>query len=223
MVKVYFQQKNKKLPYVDIEDFIKTFLKLHIEYADFAEEDDSKVGFLANGDTPILISREGKVIPFVFPNNTIVLDNSLNVKSQTGKRRFTMAHEAAHFILERVRLTSNQARFHSEFQGEREYSIDELGDIFAAEEWQADVMAAALLMPKFIMANAYRHFTNCKPIKVYGDNLFAEDEKALIHKMAEALGVSFTALVIRMRKFNMLEYHNLAEYIVGELQFGGDM
>ena len=39
---------------------------LKIEYAAFAEEDAGKIGFLANGETPLLIYQEGKIIPFFF-------------------------------------------------------------------------------------------------------------------------------------------------------------
>ena len=39
--------------------------------------------------------------------------------------------------------------------------------------------------------------------------------------MAAYLGVSYTALVIRLRGLDMLEYHDISEYISNELQLGG--
>ncbi len=82
---------------------------------------------------------------------------------------------------------------------------DELAQIFASREWQADTMGASLLMPKFIVENAIAKFTNSKSIKIYGDNTFAKRDKELIRRMATYLGVSYTALVIRLRVLDMLE------------------
>ena len=58
---------------IDIEHFITEFLMLRIEYASFAEDDAGRIGFLADGATPLLVHQDGKIIPFVFPKDTIVL------------------------------------------------------------------------------------------------------------------------------------------------------
>lgn len=47
---------------------------LRIEYASFAEDEAGRIGFLADGTTPLLVHQDGKIIPFVFPKDTIVLD-----------------------------------------------------------------------------------------------------------------------------------------------------
>ena len=83
---------------IDIEHFITEFLMLRIEYASFAEDDAGRIGFLADGATPLLIHQDGKIIPFVFPKDTIVLDKFLLAEKEQGRRRFTMAHEASHHI-----------------------------------------------------------------------------------------------------------------------------
>ena len=222
LIRVYAaQHKNKVVQSIDIEHFITDFLKLKIEYTSFAESDSSKIGFLADGQTPLLIYQDGRIIPFIFPKDTIVLDKFLLAEKEQGRRRFTMAHEASHHILERMHNNSNAARFHTEFDNERVYTPDELAQMFASREWQADTMGASLLMPKFIVENALAKFTNSKPIKIYGDNTFAKRDKELIRRMAAYLGVSYTALVIRLRSLDMLEYHDISEYISNELQLGG--
>lgn len=168
-----------------------------------------------------MIYQDGRIIPFIFPKDTIVLDKFLLAEKEQGRRRFTMAHEASHHILERMHADTNAARFHTEFDNERVYTPDELAQMFASREWQADTMGASLLMPKFIVENALAKFTNSKPIKIYGDNTFAKRDKELIRRMATYLGVSYTALVIRLRGLDMLEYHDISEYISNELQLGG--
>ena len=222
LIRVYAtKHRNKVVQSIDIEHFITDFLKLKIEYTSFAESDSGKIGFLADGQTPLLIYQDGRIIPFIFPKDTIVLDKFLLAEREQGRRRFTMAHEASHHILERMHNDTNAARFHTEFDNERVYTPDELAQIFASREWQADTMGASLLMPKFIVENALAKFTNSKPIKIYGDNTFAKRDKELIRRMATYLGVSYTALVIRLRGLDMLEYHDISEYISNELQLGG--
>ena len=222
LIRVYAaQHKNKVIQSIDIEHFITDFLKLRIEYTAFAENDSGRIGFLADGQTPLLIYQDGRIIPFIFPKDTIVLDKFLLAEREQGRRRFTMAHEASHHILERMHNDTNAARFHTEFDNERVYTQNELAQMFASVEWQADTMGASLLMPKFIVENALAKFTNSKPIKIYGDTTFAKRDKAIIRKMANYLGVSYTALVIRLRGLDMLEYHDISEYISNELQLGG--
>ena len=60
-------------------------------------------------------------------------------------------------------------------------------------------MGASLLMPRRIIENALAKYNQSNPIKVYGDNTIASKEKAVIRRMAAYIGVSYTALVIRLR------------------------
>lgn len=85
----------------DIEGFITDYLGLHIIYESFAEKDRSKIGFLANGITPLLVYRDGVIASIVFPKDTIVLERFLLRPEESSRRRFTLAHEAAHKIMER--------------------------------------------------------------------------------------------------------------------------
>ena len=54
----------------DIEGFITDYLCLNIEYETFAEDDSSKIGFLSNGQDPLLVNRNGKIVPVIFPEDT---------------------------------------------------------------------------------------------------------------------------------------------------------
>ena len=56
LIEVYAKQNPKKtVQSIDIGHFITGFLMLKIEYVSFAEDDCSKVGFMADGETPILL------------------------------------------------------------------------------------------------------------------------------------------------------------------------
>ena len=224
LITVYAQKhSNKVIQSIDIEHFITEFLSLQIEYASFAEEDGGKMGFLADGETPLLIHQNGKIIPFVFPKDTIVLDKFLLSEKEQGRRRFTMAHEASHHILGKMYAMPSAGRFHTEYDSERSYSKEELAQMFASAEWQADTMGASLLMPKRIIDNALAKYNRSQPIKIYGDNTLTQREKSVIRKMASYIGVSYTALFIRLRDMNLFEYHDISEYISKELNLGGGM
>ncbi len=222
LIEVYAKQNPKKtVQSIDIEHFITGFLMLKIEYASFAEDDDSKAGFMADGETPILLHSNGEMIPFVFPKNTIVLDKYLLAEKEYGRRRFTMAHEASHHILGKVQTTQENNRIHSEYENDRAYSKEEILQMLQSAEWQADTMAASLLMPRFLVENALRKFADSKLIKLYGDSTFTADGKAIMRNMATYLGVSYKALIIRLTHLNMLERHDICEYISQELKLGG--
>ena len=193
---------NRVIQSIDIEHFITEFLMLRIEYASFAEDDAGRIGFLADGATPLLVHQDGKIIPFVFPKDTIVLDKFLLAEKEQGRRRFTMAHEASHHILSKMYAMPSEGRFHAEYDNERSYSKEELAQMFASVEWQADTMGASLLMPRRIIENALAKYN---PV-------------SYTHLRAH---VSYTALVIRLRDMGLFEYHNILEYISNELNLGG--
>ncbi len=92
--------------------------------------------------------------------------------------------------------------------------------MFASVEWQADTMGASLLMPRRIIENALAKYNQYNPIS-YGDNTITSKDKAVIRRMAAYIGVSYTALVIRLRDMGLFEYHNILEYISNELNLGG--
>lgn len=75
---------NRVIQSIDIEHFITEFLMLRIEYASFAEDDAGRIGFLADGATPLLVHQDGKIIPFVFPKDTIVLDKFFLAEKEQG-------------------------------------------------------------------------------------------------------------------------------------------
>ena len=53
---------NRVIQSINIEHFITEFLMLRIEYASFAEDDAGRIGFLADGATPLLVHQDGKII-----------------------------------------------------------------------------------------------------------------------------------------------------------------
>lgn len=222
LLEMYAKQNDgKTMPYIDIEHFITSFLKLKITYAPFAEDDTGRIGFLSDGETPIMVFKNGRGFTWVFPKETIVLDSPLLSEKEIGRRRFTMAHEAAHHILKRMNRKKNMTRYHTGFDSERLYTKQELTQMVATTEWQADALGASLLMPRYLVEKNANTVGIKLPIKVYGETVFHPEDKTLIREVARRMGVSYTALLIRLRDLNLIEYHEISEFIASELQLGG--
>ena len=189
---------------------LANFLGLNVTYETFAERDMDKIGFLADGQTPLMINRNGRIIPFLFPLGTIVLDVSLHADKESGRCRFTIAHEIAHFMIDQHRPA---AQYHRTFDAEKKYSVVEMNELFNIVENQADRLAAAILMPQFTVDRALMDFHKGRRIVVYGQNVIADREQKVISRMAAQIGVSYTAMLIRLRQFGLLDYHPIEEYL----------
>ena len=193
---------------IDVEG-LANFLGLTVTYETFAEKDFDKIGFLSDGKTPLLVRRGGRVVSFLFPLGTIVLDVSLHADKESGRCRFTIAHEIAHFMIDQHRPA---AQYHRTFDAEKKYSVAEMNELFNIVENQADRLAAAILMPRFTVDRALDDFYKGKRIPVYGQNIIAPKEDKAISRMAAQIGVSYSAMLIRLRQFGLLDYHPVDEY-----------
>lgn len=203
---------------VDIDGFVVHYLKLPVEYHAFAEKDRRKIGFISDGITPLCLTAHGKPVKQVFPKGTVVLEKYLLNKSEDGRRRFTLAHEASHYIMDR---TVSAASFHCECDNGRSYSQEEIKEILSFQEARVDRMAAALLMPGFIVRDLLGRFVGEKPVLIYGDHILKMEDKLLVQRMAETMGVSYTAFLIRLKELWLLERHDVSEYITQEIGLGG--
>ena len=206
----------------DIEGFITDYLRLNIIYESFAEKDRSKIGFLANGTTPLLVYRDGVIASIVFPKDTIVLERFLLRPEESSRRRFTLAHEAAHKIMEK-HVPRPAACFHSEYDAEATYTEEDLKRIFSLNENLTNRLGAAIIMPGFLIAKALKKYNHAQKLRCYDGGILAPEDKLNAQRMADSLGVSYTAFLNRLRELTLLDVRPLSEYITGELQFGGDL
>ena len=222
MVREYLKKTRKyKALCFDIEAFITDFLNVRIEFETFAEEDSGKTGFMANGHDPLTVVRAGKKEQVIFPENTIVIEKFFLREEMSAKRRFTQAHEAAHVILARHIPGQTAAAFHSEFDAGQKYDPDDLKRIFSLEETQADRLGAVLLMPQYHVEKALKKYNDGNRIIRYEGGIFSQASKFRMQKMADCLGASYTALVMRLKDLEYFEERPIGEYIEQGLGFGG--
>ena len=190
LIRQYLGKEAERTCCVDIEGFVTDFLKLPLLYRSFAEEDSDKIGFIADGVTPLRVYENGAVVRRVYPGGTIVIERCLRQEHESGRRRFTISHECAHYI-----------SFH---------------------ETLIDRMGAALLMPRFMVRNVVAMHGFSEGIPVFGDSVMRTTDKLRIKQMANTMGVSFSAFLIRLRELGCLCYRPLAEYITEEMGLGQD-
>ena len=218
LIKEYTNKKKNASLKVDIEGFVTDYLKLPIVYFSFAEKDSSKLGFISDGKTPLRVYGKGKSITKIFPKGTIVIEKCLCSKSENGRRRFTIAHEAAHYIADKSLLT---AGFHREYDFEKTYSVDELRDIFNINETNIDRLAGALLLPSFMVKEYLKRKNKPFGITVYDESFIRPEDNYFLQGMAMDMGSSVTALQIRIKQLGLYVKKPMSEY-VSELNLGKD-
>ena len=75
--------------------------------------------------TPLRVIRNREPQTIVFPADTVVIDRFLLQVRNSARRRFTLAHEAAHIILNRS-YNGVPSRYNRVFDPEQSYTVDEL-------------------------------------------------------------------------------------------------
>lgn len=219
LIRQYLGADAERTCCVDIEEFATEYLKLPLLYRSFAEQDTDKIGFIADGITPLRIHEDGTSCLCVFPKGTIVIERSLRRENESGRRRFTISHECAHYLMDK---TIPAAAFHREFDGERDYTPEDFRNLFSFHETLIDRMGAALLMPRFMVRNVVAMHGCAGGIPVFGDRVMRTTDKLRIKQMANTMGVSFSAFLIRLRELGYLSRRPLYEFITEERGLGQD-
>lgn len=203
-------------------DAVASFLGLPVVYEQIAEEDKDKIGFTSNGREPLAVYRSGRKESVLFPKDVIVLEKLLLNPSEANRRRFTLAHEIGHVLIGRATPGQTDACFNRVYDTEREYNLAELHDRMSLEECQANSMAAMILMPYIVLSDAVYRYIHRKKIPIYGDCVFLPKMKPALQSMSEELGVSYSAMLIQLKKYGLLEYRNMQEYFLKTMPSGGE-
>ena len=225
MIKDFFKSKHyTNVTCVDIEAFVREYLGVPIVYETFAEPDPGRVGFLSDGKRPLLVRRGSKVEQVVYPARTAVIEKYLLSPKESARKRFTIAHEGAHDVLDRhIPLqTSPGAAFHSEYDPEMSYTTDLLKEMLNINECFTNRAAACLLMPGFLVARVLKRHNDSRKVILYENGILSQDQKLLIQKMADTLGVSYTAFYHRLGELDLFDRRPIEEYLHSGLCYGGE-
>lgn len=197
-----------------IDQLAGDYLGLRVSFAHLSD-DGSICGLTAYTDTEYASTCRGITRLIPLKANEVLLDSSFmepgQVKARCGKRRFTLAHECAHQLL--FQMESDEAqRSHKEAYSPRTaYSLRDLKTREDWNEWQANALGAALLMPQREIDRAMRYLTQGRKLINYG-GCFNYGDRTTLSQLCQTLGVSKSAAVIRLRQMGYLEDRPYEEY-----------
>lgn len=135
-----------------------------------------------DGYTPYYDMDEHRYDLLAVKKGTMIIDATLLEREQYGRLRFTQAHELSHWII------------HQEiYAGTGEAAAFQSSDQDTATEWQANVLATALLMP---LGQVKRCFHNCR-----SKGMSASD---ILRYMSETFEVSRSAIRIRLQSRGLI-------------------
>lgn len=154
--------------------------------------DGSILGLTAPEEACITIfDDDGKEMMYCLDGSTILLEKKLLHPKTIGRMHFTLAHEMAHQVLYRRYPDSYgpQQRIICDYRrsGKQKRQVN---DWF---EWQADALAAAILLPKDSIQETMLLFGLGERMKVLSKR-YSPNRYAFFCDMAETMQVSRTAL-----------------------------
>ena len=197
-----------------IDQFAKEYLGMNVSLARLSS-DGSICGLTAYADTEYITEEMGvkRVIPL--RKNQILMDASFIQPGQVyklcGKRRFTLAHECAHQILFQMESETVRSSCTQKYSARTAYSLRDLKTREDWNEWQANVLGAAILMPQKEIDLAMWYFAGGKKLINY-EGVFAYRDKLSLTMLCQQLAVSKSAAVIRLRQLGYIEDRPYQEY-----------
>ena len=154
-----------------IDQFAKNYLGLRVSFARLSP-DGSICGVTAYADTEYKITELGITRTLALKRNQVILDESFirsgNVQRLCAKRRFTLAHECAHQILFQLESEEVKASCEMRYSARTAYTPRELKTREDWNEWQANVLGAAILLPQKEVDLAMRRFAETPLINYEG-------------------------------------------------------
>ena len=147
--------------------------------------------------------------------NQVLMDASFiqpfQIRKLCGKRRFTLAHECAHQILFQMETEEVRKVCQRKYSARTAYSLRELKTHEDWNEWQANVLGAAILMPQREIDLAVAYYARGRRLVSY-DGTFAYQDRVALDLICKQFGVSKTAVVIRLKQLGHLECCPYSEY-----------
>ena len=158
---------------------------------------------------------DGTKLVEIFMPKDVVIDSALAADGCTGCRNFTIAHEAAHQIL--ADLFPNDYGKAVKCRGHIAYR--ERNGQPSWEEWQANTLAAELLMPTFLVNAEIERAALCLPNGIlYKSASDPNYEKIL--EMAARMGVSWSAIRIRLQQMQVIKGKPIHCHPLDIIRFG---
>lgn len=189
-----------------IDQFAKDYLGLDIQFFHLSNTGNF-CGLTSYADTEFHLEIDGIRQTIHLKQNEVILDSSFivpgQIKKLCGKRRFTLAHECAHQILYQLESDQQKAACRKMYSERRLYSLRELKTKEDWNEWQANALGAAILMPWKEVEAAIAKFRIKTPLSSY-EGYFNFQDKSALSALCRLFGVSKSAMIIRLKQMGYL-------------------
>lgn len=184
---------------VDPEYVAEAIFHLSVEHFHLSRN-GSILGMTAPTEFGVEVFNENMESCFYFlDGNTILIEQDLISENvPIGRYNYTVIHEVAHQILFHlnIRILPKTVL--------RQYPSQE----WDWGEWQADTLASAILMPESLVRKVMAYVR--LPHRIYLlDSLLHPEEYRKFCDAAAILGVSKTALSVRLKQLGLLEHNDL--------------
>jgi len=195
---------------LDVYDFMENFMELTIDYKNLSP-DESILGLTSFSDGIYLVWNDDrtKQYPIEVKNGTVILENALLESNHDGRERFTVIHECSHQILHRdifaraLSLSTGGlvvcARRHIEPNKKK------LATSRDWIEWQANALAAAMLMPKQVTKKVFCEKMMIVPEEIKQPIPLTLGIDLLLFEVADVFKVSHKAMKIRVEQLGLIQ------------------
>ena len=206
--------KNDPAP-INPEQFANSVLGLNLKMLPLCSDGHilGLTGFQRCSFTATL--EDGTKLVEVFMPRDIVIDSALAADRCTGCRNFTIAHEAAHQIL--ADLFPNDYGKAVKCRGHIVYR--ERNGKTSWEEWQADTLAAELLMPTFLINAEIERVALTLPNGILYKSVSDPNYEKIL-EMARRIGVSWSAIRIRLQQMQVIKSKPIHCHPLDIMRFG---
>ena len=200
--------KNGALP-VDIEKVAEECLYLTVIFRPLAST-GSVLGLVTFGDCELVLrDGEGKKSRCDYPEGTILVEQALLREGLANRRRFTIAHEVSHWLLHRSYYSPTNKKY-SYYIACRAGNIERVRRRITSDdhwaEWQADQLAAALLMPKaaFVRHTHEAVYETRSSMENLRSGQNRDAVRYVARRLSEKFMVSHKAVEIRLRGLGLI-------------------
>ena len=205
----YYGTEQFPLHGVDIDGFATEYMKMKIRYEKMTYGTREILGATAYEKTVLQLDDNNPDSLIQIDSNTILLNSNLQEPEKKGRRNFTLAHECGH---QAIYLLEPIARPYSCRTAGKKYFLRDLKTENDWSEWQANTFSAAFMMPRYLI-DYYFYITQHAPkVVIYPFGNLLHSESRFIRQMANFLGVSKTAMLIRLKQLQLTELHSDDEY-----------
>lgn len=193
--------EGKQVHRIDPEILACELCGLHISYFHLSK-DGLTLGMTAFREIEVEVYDDsGQPCFCCLDGRTLLVEKDLKDNiALYGRYHFTVAHETAHQVLSNLQSTSKSVQHRViHYRG---YSPQHL--IQDWDEWQADNLASALLLPTEIVLKALCRFELKEGIGIL-NKIYRPTEYGRFCEMAEFLGVSKQTMAIRLKQLGLLK------------------